>query len=512
MHYSSAFLAIAPLASALVLPGTTPDCTSFAQSLQLSDYNATYLNATQYAAKSVSGYGVYNAIPFCEVYASISYGSNNTLVFATWLPSRKAYEDRFMAVGNGGMAGTIDYYGMITQLNAGMGFAVAGGNAGHLASENNDGGGAPGVYIPYLHDEEQVTAWIHDAISLYTPAAKALVAAYYGHGARHAYYDGCSTGGAQGFALAQYHPELFDGIIAGSPGNWYSHLALSFLWNAQHTASNASKLSQETLNFIANATLDACDLNDGVADRLIENPLSCNFTIDSLACNLTATNSSTCLTLAQLEAAKAIYAGPVHSDSGTQLYPGFDIGSESSWLYQEGLLSNAFSVPILQSLVYDILSYDASTFNWASDVADLDAKAGTLIDEIDPDLSAFKNCGGKLLVTQGWADAYNAATWPIQHLEQVENFFDGSVAEWFRLFMVPGGGHCGAAAAYKNVPTTYHTVAKLVQWVEGGDAPEEVLSKNPPDGSSRTRKLCPWPATARYASGDVDDWNSYMCE
>lgn len=88
---------------------------------------------------------------------------------------------------------------------------------------------------PYLHDKAQVTAWIHDAISLFTPAAKALTASYYGKAARYAYYYGCSTGGAQGFAVAQYYPGLFDGIVAGSPGNWYSHLALSFLWNAQHT-------------------------------------------------------------------------------------------------------------------------------------------------------------------------------------------------------------------------------------------------------------------------------------
>ena len=124
---------------------------------------------------------------------------------------------------------------MMIQLNSGMGFAVAGGDGGHLASANNGGGGAPGVYIPYLHDTEQVQAWIHDAINLFTPAAKALTAAYYGQETRYAYYDGCSTGGAQGFALAEFHPELFDGIVAGSPGNWYSHLALSFLWNAQHT-------------------------------------------------------------------------------------------------------------------------------------------------------------------------------------------------------------------------------------------------------------------------------------
>lgn len=136
-----------------------------------------------------------------------------------------------MTVGNGGMAGTVDYSATINQLNAGLGMAVAGGDAGHLVSENANTTGN----IPYLHDQQQVEAWIKDAISLFTPAARALAEIYYGKKPRRSYYYGCSTGGAQGFALAQYHPELFDGIFAGSPGNWYSHLVLSFLWNAQHT-------------------------------------------------------------------------------------------------------------------------------------------------------------------------------------------------------------------------------------------------------------------------------------
>jgi feruloyl esterase len=229
--------AILPLAAALVLPHETPGCTTFAKSLDLAGYNATLLNATYYPANSLNVSNTFNNVSFCEIYTSISYGTgNNTLIAATWLPDRLQYNDRFMAVGNGGMAGTIDYPGMLTQLNSGMGFAVAGGDAGHRASDNNGGGGEPGVYLPYLHDKEQVTAWIHDAISLFTPAGKALIAAYYGKDANYSFYSGCSTGGAQGMALAQYHPELFDGIVAGCPGNWYSHLALSFLWNAQHTA------------------------------------------------------------------------------------------------------------------------------------------------------------------------------------------------------------------------------------------------------------------------------------
>lgn len=237
MHLFAVLSLGVPFTAALTLQKQTPNCTAFAKHLSLDAHDTTLLNATYYPVNSLNVSDTFNNVSFCEVYTSTSYGSNknNSLIAATWLPDRLQYKDRFMAVGNGGMAGTIDYSGMMTQLNSGLGFAVAGGNAGHLASENNDGGGEPGVYLPYLHDEDQVRAWIHDAISLFTPAAKALTAGYYGSNATYSFYHGCSTGGAQGMSLAQYHPQLFDGIVAGCPGNWYSHLALSFLWNAQHT-------------------------------------------------------------------------------------------------------------------------------------------------------------------------------------------------------------------------------------------------------------------------------------
>ncbi|KAM0715043.1 hypothetical protein Q7P37_009508 [Cladosporium fusiforme] len=530
-----AFAMTAPMAATLALPSYTPACDIFAESLSLDQHNASLLNTTYYPVNSLNVSNAFNNISFCEIYTSISYGSsNNTLISATWLPDRGQYNDRFIAVGNGGMAGTIDYRNMMIQLNSGLGFAVSGGDSGHRAAENNGGGGAPGIYIPYLHEKEQVTAWIHDAISLFTPVSKALTAAYYGEDASYSFYDGCSTGGAQGMALAQYHPGLFDGINAGCPGNWYSHLALSFLWNAQHTmvssqlphshptilklVKNSSKLSQAKLNLTTNAILDACDLNDGVADRVLENPLDCSFDVSTLACDPADTNSSTCLTPEELDAAKAIYAGPHDAKTNKPLYPGFTPSSEIEWAMQQGELSDAFSIPILQNLVYNNLSYNASTFNWASDVADLDARAGSLIDAIDPDLSAFHASGGKLLISQGWTDPFNAATWPIEHWERIRSVFarengePADVSDWLNLFMVPGGGHCGAAAHYPQVPAKYHTVAKLVQWVEGGEKPSEILASDAPDGSARTKKLCAWPATARLVGEDEDDWGSYICK
>ncbi|KAH8807162.1 tannase and feruloyl esterase [Xylogone sp. PMI_703] len=503
---------IASLAEAFVLQSPVSSCAKLAH-FNGKSLGTTIHNATLVPRGGLNISNVFNDVAFCQVAASVSYTNKDTLNFQLWLPEESIYQGRFMAVGGGGMAGVIDASNMMQQLN--KGFAVAGGDSGHRAVDNNNGGGTPGVYLPYLHDVDQVKAWIHNAISILTQPAKSLVQQYYGAPARYSYYDGCSTGGAQGFALAQFHPDLFDGIYAGSPGNWYSHLALSFLWNGLKT-QNESHLNQDLLNVITNAVLDQCDTIDGVADRLIENPLLCNFDISKLACNSSTKDTSNCLTPPQLAAAKAVYAGPTSSINGAQLYPGFSFGSETEWTLQEQSLSNAFSIPILQNLVYDNLHYDYTTFNFGSDVKDVDQKAGTLIDEITTDLTAFKRSGGKLLVTQGWADPYNAAIWPIQHMQDVQNFFKGAdISDFFNLFMIPGGGHCGAASNYPDVPATYHVIDKLVQWVERREKPDYVLSTNPPNKNSKvmSRRLCPWPQTAKYVpGGDENNWASYVCE
>ena len=109
------------------------------------------------------------------------------------------------------------------------------GDSGHKEAKNGNGTTTSGQYIPFLKDVEQTRAWIHDSIAIMTNSTRDITSVFYGNSPKYSYYSGCSTGGAQGFALAQYHAHLFDGIYAGSPGNWYTHLMLSFLWNGIHT-------------------------------------------------------------------------------------------------------------------------------------------------------------------------------------------------------------------------------------------------------------------------------------
>ncbi|KAE8330265.1 Tannase/feruloyl esterase [Aspergillus sergii] len=470
---------------------------------------------------SSNGSPVKNDLPLCHVQGTINYmaggdatpdpNGNNTLTWELFLPDQSHYNGRFLAVGNGGFAGDIDNTTMLSNLNSG--FAVAGCDSGHPLLESE--GSGPNDSVLFLDDIAKVKAWIHNSIAMTTNVTRAITANYYAEQPAYSYFWGCSTGGAQGYALAQYHPTLFDGIYAGSPGNWYSHLILSFLWNGLH-ATGEGLMSQDALNFITNRTVASCDELDGVEDGLIENPLRCNFDIKTLECQPGQTaisnNKTLCLTPAQIQSALQIYAGPKDQRTGKQIYPGFDLGSENGWLAQETFLYSAYAAPILRQLVFKDTTYNVTSFNWASDVDYLDNTASPLIDDISPDLSVFIQRGGRLITVQGWADQYNAATWPIEHLKQIQTSLQGQdVSEFIRLFMVPGGGHCGANSAYSHVPATYHALDALLPWVEDGIQPEEIMSSAPPDGSNTTRKLCVWPKEARFLSGSPSDWQSYTC-
>ncbi|KAB8263107.1 Tannase/feruloyl esterase [Aspergillus pseudonomiae] len=470
---------------------------------------------------SDDGNSVQNQVPLCHVQGTIDYIAggdatpdprrNNTLTWELYLPDEPYYNGRFLAVGNGGFAGDIDNTTMLTNLNSG--FAVAGCDSGHPVSESEHSG--PDDSVPFLDDIAKVKSWIHNSIAMTTNVTRTITAKYYAERPTYSYFWGCSTGGAQGYALAQYHPTLFDGIYAGSPGNWYSHLILSFLWNGLH-ATGKGFMSQDVLNFITNRTVAACDELDGVKDGLIENPLRCHFDIKTLECQPSQTpivnDETLCLTTAQIQTALQVYSGPKDQRTGKQIYPGFDLGSETGWLAQETSLYSSYAAPILRQLVFKDRTYNVTSFNWGSDVDYLDHTTSPAIDEISPDLSAFSQRGGKLITVQGWADQYNAATWPIEHLKRIQSTVQGQHAsDFIRLFMVPGGGHCGANPAYSHVPATYHVLDALLPWVEDGIGPEEIVSSTPPNGSNTTRKLCVWPKEARILNGSVSDWKSYKC-
>lgn len=177
-------------------------------------------------------------------------------------------------------------------------------------------------------------------------------------------------------------------------------------------------MPQKTLDYINSKVIDACDGLDGIHDDVLENPLDCKFDISTLACD-SSQNSTECLTSDQIKAYHLIRNGPHNARTNQPIYPGFVHGSEVSWDVQQGELSKSYGQPLLKNMLSANLSFDPMMFNWDSDIALTDRKISPLIDSMGTNLTAFKSRGGKLLVSQGWADPYNAQTLQIVHLSQV---------------------------------------------------------------------------------------------
>jgi len=151
-----------------------------------------------------------------------------------------------------------------------------------------------------------------------TVDAKAIVHAYYGKGAGQSYFNGCSNGGRQALMEAQRFPEDYDGIVAGAPANYWTHLLANSVWDLLAVTGD-SYIPAKKLPAIQAAALAACDALDGVKDGLIEDPSRCHFDPASLQCQGAETDS--CLTAPQMTALKKLYAGGV--------FPGYEPGGEA---------------------------------------------------------------------------------------------------------------------------------------------------------------------------------------
>jgi feruloyl esterase len=129
----------------------------------------------------------------------------------------------------------------------------------------------------------------------------------------------------------------------------------------------------------------------------------------------------------------------------------------------------------------------------------------------EPDLSAFLNRGGKLLLYHGWADPQTRAGNTIRYFESVKARVGAQrAADGVRLFMAPGMGHCAGGEG----PDTFDAIAPLQRWVEKGEVPKTIEAALVRDGKVlRTRPLCAFGTTAVWdGRGDPAQAASFACQ
>ncbi len=436
---------------------------------------------------------------FCRVAAALKPTSDSDIKIEVWLPA-SGWNGKFQAVGNGGWSGNIVYPAMGQALR--RGYVTSSTDTGHTGGSGSFALGHPEKLIDFAWRSE------HEM----TVTAKAIIAAFYGNGPRLSYWVGCSSGGKQGLKEAQRFPADYDGIVAGAPANYWTHLMVSFIW-AAHAALKDPQTHIPPAKFplLHKAALGACDARDGVNDGLIEDPPGCGFDPKALACK-DAGDSPDCLTPPQVEAAQKIYAGSKNPRTSQQIYPGLEPGSELAW----GPMAGGPDVfPIAHDhfkyVVFRDPSWDFRTFNFDTGVALTDKLDSGTLNATDPDLTKFASRGGKLLQYHGWNDQLIAPRNSVNYYTSVLEKMGGAAKTmgWFRLFMAPGMGHCRGGEG----PDTFDSVTAIEDWVEKGRAPDSIIASHSTDGKvDRTRPLCPYPQIAKYkGSGSTDDATNFAC-
>lgn len=375
-------------------------------------------------------------------------------------------------------------------------------------------------------------------------AGKAMVSSLYENAANSSYFLACSLGGRQAVKAADMFPDDFDGIVAGSPAvdfnNLYSWRASFYLLTG--AVASANFISSDTWKTtIHNEVLRQCDTIDGVADGIIEDPILCDFDPSTLLCETdrqqqsTNTNTSLCLSAAQVEIVKKIFS-PYEWADGTLLYPGMNPGSEL--ITADGLYSGmpwALSAGWFRYAVYNNPDWDPANYSLADAAFADEANPGD-IRTWPSTLAAFQQRGGKMVMFHGGQDnqisSFDTPRF-YEHLRAGMGYYDSTAPmdEFLRFFRISGMFHCnsgpgawvvgqgGGASAQGAFDREHNVLAAVVDWFEQGVAPDTITGTKYVDdtashGVAFTRKHCRWPLRNVYLGGgrNPNETASWQCQ
>jgi feruloyl esterase len=449
---------------------------------------------------------------FCRVAATF----DKEVRMELWMPAR--WNQKLVAVGNGGLAGSISYTAMVKPLQ--QGYATSSTDTGHQGTSTTDGAWALGNY-------DRIVNFADRATHLMAEADKVILNSFYNEQPAHAYFNGCSQGGHEALIEAQRYPADFDGIVAGDPANnWTHHYIGGHLWTALAVDGDAY-LTADKVKILADAVNEQCDMLDGVKDGVLTDPRRCKFNPATLLCR--GSETSRCLTAAQVGAVEKIWSG-LRTPEGQLIYPGLVPGGEAgNGGWASYITGNApgggrhagLGAPFFRFFVFDDPNWDPKTFRFTAsdgfdnDIDYTDSKLGALFNAVNPDLSGFKAHGGKMIQYHGWSDPDITPLNSINYYDSVVRAQGGDVhglqntLEFYRLFMVPGMWHCqGGPGA-----TSFDMLESLDQWTTKGVVPEKVIASHLSNGAvDRTRPLCPYPREAQWkGSGSTDDAANFVC-
>ena len=319
---------------------------------------------------------------------------------------------------------------------------------------------------------ERLTDYASRAVHELAEKAKSSIKAYYGRTQEYAYYNGCSMGGANGMKAAQMYPNDFNGIIS--------------------------------------------------------NPSRCTWSTSSLVCK-SGQDPTTCITTSQAAALTANVSPILDPDTGAEYFPGLPRGSEHDQLHFGWTNSLSFAGLAAYQIALQDATWNGSTFDFRRDTPIAERMLAS-VNAIDPDLSAFRKAGGKLIQWHTWDDSQFAPEYQLRYYEQVAGRMGGAetTGDFYRLFMMPAQGHCaGSGDGPSNIgaenqiavsnDAEHDVVTALETWVSQGVAPKVLIASryknnDPKQGIDMQRPLCPYPLEAVYkGSGNTNVAANFYC-
>jgi hypothetical protein len=450
---------------------------------------------------------------WCDITVTVTHpGANDHVAIKISLPQDpKKWSGRFQGTGGSAyLAGDLVTSPLVQAVKDGYVGAATDAGVGSNALDASWGLTADGRTNTAL-----LTNFASRSVHDLALVGKDVAKKFYQRPVSYSYWNGCSTGGRQGYSEAQSYPTDFQGILADAPAVNWNKFEIATLWS--QAVFNEEKVAPTpcVLEKFNTEAVKACDTIDGVKDGIIDNPQNCHWDARRLVGTTVACEGqTTTISPALADAVNKIWAGPV-SPAGKKLWYGQNKGSSFAQIAAPG---SPFLVPDLWAkfFVTKDPSFDSKALTYAS-FDRLFNSASKQFDDIigtdDPDLSAFARSGGKLLTWHGQSDQLIPTQGTVDYRERVNRVLGGNkqVDDFYRLFLLPGTTHCS-----NDGPGAFPTDAlgQLVKWVEKGHAPA-TLTAAKTDATGKvvsTRDVCRYPLQTRFTGhGDPAKAENYHC-
>jgi hypothetical protein len=465
---------------------------------------------------------------FCDVSIVVAPAIN----IEVWLPLPAAWNNRFKGVGGGGYAGTISWTALAAAVEGG--YSTASTDTGHSAFAPNNGLSGGGFALNQPADTLNfglIKDFAERSELELARKGKGLTAAFYGTGPRFSYWMGCSTGGRQGWIMAQRHPEEYDGLLTGAPAfNWDRFIPAELWGEVAMNQEVGAPVSPAKLTAVTNAAVAACAGHSGdgtlTTDAFLADPRLCTYSPAQMSCSAQPGNPN-CLSAQEVSAVSKIWDGP-RDAKGKRLWFGLDRGASLAGL--DGTPPFPIATDHFAYWIHQNPSFDWHTVTESSFVTDFftsESKFEDVIGTDSTDLDDFIEHKAKDITYHGVADQLIFSRGTTNYFERLHKRYGANNVDKFaRLFMVPGMGHCAGGAGpnsfgnFLPVPADpqHDLFQALVNWVEFGHAPDQVIATkyvndNPAMGVAFTRPLCVFPNIAKYkGSGSSNDAANWTCE